>query len=103
MVNELFFKGNFGIVFRGGLTHSNEEWEEVAVKLLKDVNDQGAEKEIQHELELMEKLNHENVVRIKGFLNMINDGMVAIVMEYVREGSLGKIFLFLSIFKKSIV
>ena len=63
----------------------------------------GAEKEIQHELELMEKLNHENVVRIKGFLNMINDGMVAIVMEYVREGSLGKIFLFLSIFKKSIV
>ena len=38
----------------------------------------------------MEKLNHENVVRIKGFLNMINDGMVAIVMEYVREGSLGK-------------
>ena len=52
----------------------------------------GAEKEIQHELELMEKLNHENVVRIKGFLNMINDGMVAIVMEYVREGSLGKIF-----------
>jgi hypothetical protein len=81
-------EGNFGIVFRGGLTHSNEEWEEVAVKLLKDVNDQGAEKEIQHELELMEKLNHENVVRIKGFLNMINDGMVAIVMEYVREGSL---------------
>jgi len=93
-------KGNFGIVFRGGLTHSNEEWEEVAVKLLKDVNDQGAEKEIQHELELMEKLNHENVVRIKGFLNMINDGMVAIVMEYVREGSLGKIYLFLSIFNR---
>ena len=61
----------------------------------------GAEKEIQHELELMEKLNHENVVRIKGFLNMINDGMVAIVMEYVREGSLGKIFLFLSIFKRA--
>ena len=57
----------------------------------------GAEKEIQHELELMEKLNHENVVRIKGFLNMINDGMVAIVMEYVREGSLGKkYFSFLS-------
>ena len=55
----------------------------------------GAEKEIQHELELMEKLNHENVVRIKGFLNMINDGMVAIVMEYVREGSLGKIFFIL--------
>ena len=48
----------------------------------------------------MEKLNHENVVRIKGFLNMINDGMVAIVMEYVREGSLGKIFL---IFIQSIV
>ena len=79
-------------MFRGGLTHSNEEWEEVAVKLLKDVNDQGAEKEIQHELELMEKLNHENVVRIKGCLNMLNEGMVAIVMEYVREGSLGKGF-----------
>ena len=45
----LFFpqKGNFGIVFRGGLTHSNEEWEEVAVKLLKDVNDQGEKIEIQ--------------------------------------------------------
>ena len=40
-------KGNFGIVFRGGLTHSNEEWEEVAVKLLKDVNDQGEKIEIQ--------------------------------------------------------
>ena len=52
----------------------------------------GAEKEIQHELELMEKLNHENVVRIKGCLNMLNEGMVAIVMEYVREGSLGKGF-----------
>ena len=39
-------KGNFGIVFRGGLTHSNEEWEEVAVKLLKDVNDQGEKIEI---------------------------------------------------------
>ena len=80
--------GNFGIVFHGVLTHSNDEWEEVAVKLLKDVSDQGATEEIQHEFKIMKQLNHENLVRIKGFQNMLNEGMMAIVMEYVREGSL---------------
>ena len=70
------------------MTHSDGEWEEVAVKLLKEVNDQGAEEEIQHELMLMRDLVHENIVQIKGCHEILNEGMIAIVMEYVREGSL---------------
>jgi serine/threonine protein kinase len=77
-------EGNFGIVYKGVWTRSNGEWDEVAVKMLKDFNDPASEDEIQRELNIMKRLNHENVVRIRGVLP--NDGII--VMEFVREGSL---------------
>ncbi len=81
-------EGNFGIVYKGVWTKTNEEWEEVAVKMLKDFNDPSSEKEIERELNMMRRLNHENIVRIHGVFSVADTGNTAFAMEFVREGSL---------------
>ena len=74
--------------FRGLWTKSNEEWEEVAIKMLKDYNDPALEEEIEKELNMIGRLNHENIVRIYGAFNVADTGNRAFAMEFVREGSL---------------
>ena len=81
-------EGNFGIVFKGIWTRSNDEWQEVAVKMLKDFNDRDSENELERELEMMSGLEHENIVKILAYMRVPESGNLAFVMEYVREGSL---------------
>ena len=81
-------EGNFGIVYKGVWTKSNGEWEEVAVKMLKDFNDPASEEEIERELNMMRRLDHDNIVRIHGAFSVADTGNTAFAMEFVREGSL---------------
>ena len=81
-------EGNFGIVYKGLWTRSNDECEEVAVKMLKDINDRDLENELERELEIMSGLEHENIVKILASMKVAESGNLAFVMEYVREGSL---------------
>ena len=82
-------EGNFGVVYKGVRIKSDGEWEEVAIKKMKDAEMNGsAVEDMQREVELMKSLSHDNIVKIKGVLD---DGQsVVIVMEYVRFGSLDR-------------
>ena len=82
-------EGNFGVVYKGVRIKSDGEWEEVAIKKMKDAEMNGsAVEDMQREVEMMKSLRHDNIVKIKGVLE---DGLsVVIVMEYVRLGSLDR-------------
>ncbi|XP_062178875.1 putative receptor protein kinase ZmPK1 [Phragmites australis] len=76
-------KGASGIVYKGVLKDNRA----VAVKKLKDIN--SGEEEFQHELSVISRIYHMNLVRVWGFCS---DGPHRIlVSEYVQNGSLDKI------------
>ena len=56
--------------------------------MLKDLNDPASESELERELSMMSRLEHENIVKIRGTMRVPESGNLAFVMEYVREGSL---------------
>ena len=77
-------EGNFGVVFRGVRTKSDGDWEEVAIKEIKEE----AQDDMESEVNLMKQLSHENIVKIIGVLTRgVN---TIIVMEFIREGSLDR-------------
>lgn len=84
-------EGNFGIVYKGVLTKSDGDWEQVAVKMIKDtdVMPQSAFDDMEREIRLMKRLSHENIVKIRGYISNIGTHTI-IVMEYIREGSLDR-------------
>ena len=85
-------EGNFGVVYRGAITHSNGDWDLVAVKMLRDpeagMADAAAEEEMRKELNIMKKLNHDNIVKIRAVIRDEIEMKVLIVMEFVPHGSL---------------
>ncbi len=72
------------------MTKSNDSFEIVAVKMLKEsdaaMTSAAAEQEMRRELEIMKKLRHDNVVRILAVLN--DDMKVIIIMEFFDKGCL---------------
>jgi len=83
-------EGNFGVVYKGVRTRSDGDWEQVAVKKVKDTDTMSstAHDDMEREVNLMKKLSHDNIVKIKGVLK---DGLsTIIVMEFIREGSLDR-------------
>ena len=83
-------EGNFGVVYKGVRTKSDGDWEQVAIKMIKDTDSMSnsAHDDMEREVNLMKKLSHENIVKIKGVLT---DGpSTIIVMEFIREGSLDR-------------
>jgi len=83
-------EGNFGVVYKGVRTRSDGDWEQVAIKMIKDTDtmSNSAHDDMEREVSLMKKLSHENIVKIKGVLT---DGPnTIIVMEFIREGSLDR-------------
>ncbi|QQP55857.1 Uncharacterized protein FKW44_000318 [Caligus rogercresseyi] len=79
-------EGHFGIVYKGTISKSGGDWDEVAVKMLKEpVYSLDAQSSIRKEFDLLLKLRHENIVKIKGSLDE-SEGII-IIMEYLREGS----------------
>ena len=95
-------EGNFGVVYKGVMNRSNGEWDEVAIKKLKDKDSDcyslEAQDEMRRELDIMKNLNHENVVKIKGIF--ADENKVLIIMEYLKEGSLDR---YLYVHKESIL
>jgi len=84
-------EGNFGIVYKGVLTKSDGDWEQVAVKMIKDTDlmSQSAFEDMDREIGLMKRLSHENIVKIRGYITNIGADTI-IVMEFIREGSLDR-------------
>lgn len=78
-------RGASGIVYKGVLKDNRA----VAVKMLADIN-QGGE-EFQHELSVIGRIYHMNLVRVWGFCS--DDPHRILVSEYVKNGSLEN-FLF---------
>eukprot|EP00092_Neocalanus_flemingeri_P038172 GFUD01041549.1.p1 GENE.GFUD01041549.1~~GFUD01041549.1.p1 ORF type:complete len:1200 (+),score=378.78 GFUD01041549.1:57-3656(+) len=83
-------EGNFGVVYKGVRTRSDGDWEQVAIKMIKDTDTMtnSAYDDMEREVSLMKKLSHENIVKIKGVL--IDGPNTVIVMEFIREGSLDR-------------
>jgi len=81
-------EGNFGVVYKGVRTKSDGDWEEVAIKEIKDTDSMSAQAhdDMEREVSLMKKLSHDNIVKIRGVL--ANRNNTIIVMEFIREGSL---------------
>jgi hypothetical protein len=75
-------RGASGIVYKGVLQDNRA----VAVKKLEDIN-QGAE-EFQHELSVINRINHMNLVRVWGFCSDAPHRIL--VSEYIENGSLDK-------------
>ena len=78
------------MVYKGVRTKTDGDWEQVAIKKVKDTDTMpsSAVDDMEREVNLMKKLSHENIVKIRGVLQ---DGPnVIIVMEYIREGSLDR-------------
>ncbi|TVU07954.1 hypothetical protein EJB05_41333, partial [Eragrostis curvula] len=76
-------RGASGIVYRGVLKDNRA----VAVEKLEDIN-QG-EEEFRHELSVISRINHMNLVRVCGFCSDAPHRIL--VSEYVENGSLDKI------------
>lgn len=83
-------EGNFGIVYRGVRTKSDGDWEQVAVKMIKDTDtmSQSAVDDMEREVRLMKRLSHDNIVKIRGVSNIRTHTII--VMEFIREGSLDR-------------
>ena len=80
-------EGNFGVVYKGVRTKSDGDWEEVAIKEIKEDDDK-AHDDMEREVRLMKKLSHDNIVKIRGV--MADRANTIIVMEFIREGSLNR-------------
>ena len=83
-------EGNFGVVYKGVRTKSDGDWEEVAIKEMKetDLMSSQAQEDMEREVKLMKKLSHDNIVKIRGV--MADQTNTIIVMEFIREGSLDR-------------
>ena len=83
-------EGNFGVVYKGVRTKSDGDWEEVAIKEIKETDTMSsqAHDDMEREVNLMKKLSHENIVKIRGVL--ADGANTIIVMEFIREGSLDR-------------
>lgn len=85
-------EGHFGVVYSGVLSRSNGDWDQVAVKMLKDrrnaltYQSSEAAHAMQQELEIMRGLCHENVVRIRAIIG--DEGII--IMEFVKGGALDR-------------
>ena len=78
------------MVYKGVRTRTDGEWEQVAIKKVKDTDSMSgaAVDDMEREVNVMKKLSHDNIVKIVGVLQ---DGpSIIIVMEYLREGSLDR-------------
>ena len=84
--------GNFGVVYKGVRTKSDGDWEQVAIKQIKDTDtmSNSAQDDMEREVNLMKKLSHENIVKIRGVLPDAHHHHTIIVMEFIREGSLDR-------------
>jgi serine/threonine protein kinase len=83
-------EGNFGVVYKGVRNKSDGDWEEVAIKEIKDTDTMAsqAHDDMEREVKLMKNLSHENIVKIRGVIT--NNNNTIIVMEFIREGSLDR-------------
>ena len=83
-------EGNFGVVYKGVRNKSDGDWEEVAIKEIKDTDTMSsqAHDDMEREVKLMKNLSHENIVKIRGVIT--NNNNTIIVMEFIREGSLDR-------------
>jgi len=83
-------EGNFGVVYKGVRTKSDGDWEQVAIKMIKDTDKMSntAHDDMEREVALMKNLSHENIVKIKG-VRTVGPSTI-IVMEFIREGSLDR-------------
>ncbi|XP_064608384.1 tyrosine-protein kinase JAK2-like [Liolophura sinensis] len=84
--------GHFGVVYKGEFKKDNGEWIPCAVKTLKQCGDSAQnDKSLEEEMNIMCRLNHENIVALHGFcLNNAKDPY-CLVMEYVKKGSLHRV------------
>ena len=83
-------EGNFGVVYKGVRNKSDGDWEEVAIKEIKDTDSMSAQAhdDMDREVRLMKNLSHDNIVKIRGVIT--SDDNTIIVMEFIREGSLDR-------------
>lgn len=85
-LGNLLGRGTSGCVRRGVLTHELEE-KQVAVKCIEPgaLNAEVGFEDLRREFSIMKDLDHENIVKIIGF---VDDGDFMLVMEYMTCGSL---------------
>uniref|UniRef100_A0A0E0KKY4 Protein kinase domain-containing protein n=1 Tax=Oryza punctata TaxID=4537 RepID=A0A0E0KKY4_ORYPU len=76
-------QGNYSSIYRGKLRDGSE----IAIKCArKQLNSQYASAELRRELEILQKIDHKNLVRFIGFFEREDESLT--VVEYVSNGSL---------------
>lgn len=86
-LKEKLGQGNFGSVLKGTYRFSNGKNIEVAVKQLKTEGIATQKSEIEHEAQIMMKLDHHNIVRMIG---VCQEATMMLVMELAPSGPLHK-------------
>ncbi|XP_055912782.1 tyrosine-protein kinase hopscotch [Eupeodes corollae] len=76
-------EGHYGVVYRGEIEYHNETRREVAIKVLKNSDGGCIGEDFNREIDIMQGLNHPNIVRII----MFTEQPMSIVMEYLMGGS----------------
>lgn len=79
-------EGNYGSVFYGTIEYADESGKavDVAIKRLKNIPDEKAQKDFKREIDIMRGLEHPNIVKI---IASTLKPDILIVMEYVRHHS----------------
>ncbi|XP_052147284.1 calmodulin-binding receptor-like cytoplasmic kinase 2 isoform X1 [Oryza glaberrima] len=75
-------QGSYSSIYRGKLRDGSE----IAIKCARKLNSQYASAELRRELEILQKIDHKNLVRFLGFFEREDESLT--VVEYVSNGSL---------------
>ncbi|CAG7733213.1 unnamed protein product [Allacma fusca] len=78
-------QGCYGAVYMGELIRSDGSPEHVAVKMMKDSLEEKEQEEFQREYQILQSLNHPNIVEVKG---VVYDPSLLLIMEFLPMGSL---------------
>lgn len=75
-------QGSYSSIYRGKLRDGSE----IAIKCARKLNSQYASAELRRELEILQKIDHKNLVRFLGFFEREDESLT--IVEYVSNGSL---------------
>lgn len=92
--DKLIFEGANGKIIKG---YEKTTRKDIIIKIIKNNNNQAYETAIKNEFELLQRLNHKNIMRITSLVNQRSQPELAFIMPFYEHGDL---LQFLSDFRR---